>query len=384
MFRQDSEGDAAFRAEVRAWLEENLDDDLAGYTLRAPPEKLIPWHRKLYEKGWIAPHWPKEHGGMGASFSQQIIMVEELGRANAPPLCTVHGLNHLGPILIEFGTEEQRQTYLPPILRGDVIWAEGYSEPNSGSDLASLRTRAELDGDHWVVNGQKIWTTFGHIADWIFMLVRTDPDAPRKQAGIGFLLADMKTPGITARPITTIAGDDEFAEIFFEDVRVPKENMVGDPTNGWRIANAVLVHERLKTGHPRHCYSALERTRKVARATGAINDAGFRDRLARLEIDVTAYKALFDHAVELTKQAQATGTAASIMKIRSLDILLEIVDLLVEAAGSSGPIKHKFDTPEGPVDVTDLFLQSRHETIRGGTSQILRNVVAKRGLDMPT
>ncbi|HJO86485.1 MAG TPA: acyl-CoA dehydrogenase family protein, partial [Rhodospirillales bacterium] len=195
---------------------------------------------------------------------------------------------------------------------------------------------------------------------------------------------DMKSPGITPRPITTIAGDDEFSEIFFEDVRVPRENMVGDPGNGWRIANAVLVHERLKTGHPRYCQSALARTRKVAKVTGAFDSAAFRNRLAGLKIDVLAYTALFDHAVELTKQSQASDIEASIMKIKSLDILHEIVDLLVEAAGSSGPITGRFETPDGPVDVTDLFLQSRHETIRGGTSQILRNVVAKRGLGLPS
>ncbi len=384
MFRQDSEGDAAFRAEVRAWLEENLDDDLAGYTLRAPPEKLIPWHRKLYEKGWIAPHWPKEHGGMGASFSQQIIMVEELGRANAPPLCTVHGLNHLGPILIEFGTEEQRQTYLPPILRGDVIWAEGYSEPNSGSDLASLRTRAELVGDEYVVNGSKIWTTFGHYSDWIFALVRTDPDAPRKQAGIGFLLFDLSLPGITVRPITTIAGDDEFAEVFFKDVRVPKVNMVGDPTNGWRIANAVLSHERFNAGQPRYGFSAIERAKKVGAATGAMEDAGFRDRLAGLEIDMIAFNALFDHAVELTKAERPPGPSASIMKIVGKETLQNAADMLLEAAGGLGAADKKISTPEGEVDVRELLLQCRHESIRGGTSEIMRNIVAKRALDLPS
>jgi len=384
MFKPDSPENAVFRAEVRAWINENIDPEIANTTLRLPKEKLIPWHKKLFEKGWVAPHWPEEYGGMEASLDQQIIMTDEMGRAGAPEMVTVHGIDHLGPILIEYGSEEQKARHLPSILSGDVVWAEGYSEPNSGSDLASLRTRADLDGDHWVVNGQKIWTTFGHISDWIFILVRTDQNAPRKQAGIGFLLIDMKSPGITPRPITTIAGDDEFSEIFFEDVRVPRENMVGDPGNGWRIANAVLVHERLKTGHPRYCQSALARTRKVAKVTGAFDSAAFRDRLAGLEIDVLAYKAVFDHAVELTKQSQASGIEASIMKIKSLDILHEIVDLLVEAAGSSGPITGRFETPDGPVDVTDLFLQSRHETIRGGTSQILRNVVAKRGLGLPS
>jgi alkylation response protein AidB-like acyl-CoA dehydrogenase len=384
MFRLDSEEDAAFRAEVRAWLEENLDEELRDQTIRMDPEKLIPWHKLLRDKGWIAPHWPKENGGMGASLSQQIIMNEEMGRIGAPQLCTVHGLNHLGPILIEFGTEEQKAKYLPPIIEGDIIWAEGYSEPNSGSDLASLRTKAERVGDEYIVNGQKIWTTFGHYSDWIFCLVRTDPDAKPKQAGIGFLLFDLKSPGVTVRPITTIAGDDEFSECFFEDVHVPAENMVGDAGEGWRIANAVLMHERFNSGNPYLNFKALERVHKVARATGAMDDPAFRDRLADLEIRAVAFSALFDHAVELTRAERPPGPAASIMKINGKETLMEIACLLFEAAGAQAPGTALVDTPEGPIDVADIFLMTRHESIRGGTSEIMRNIVAKRGLGLPS
>ncbi|MDP6176130.1 MAG: acyl-CoA dehydrogenase family protein, partial [Rhodospirillales bacterium] len=206
---------------VRAWLADNLDPEIRHHTLRQMPDKLVPWHRKLYEKGWIAPHWPKEYGGMGASLAEQIILTEEMGHAGAPELCTEHGINHLGPILIEMGSEDQKKRFLPPILSGDVIWAEGYSEPNSGSDLASLKMRAELVGDEFILNGQKIWTTNGHYADWMFALVRSDAGAKPKQAGITFLLIDLKSPGITIRPIRSIIGDAEFAEEFFDDVRVP-------------------------------------------------------------------------------------------------------------------------------------------------------------------
>ncbi|MDP6176080.1 MAG: acyl-CoA dehydrogenase family protein, partial [Rhodospirillales bacterium] len=236
----------------------------------------------------------------------------------------------------------------------------------------------------YVVNGQKIWTTFGHYSDWIFALVRTDPEAKPKQAGIGFLLFDLDTPGVRVDPITTIAGDQEFSQFFFEDVRVPAENMVGDPADGWRIANAVLSHERFKTGHPRHCFSALDRVKKVARATGAMEDDAFRDRLAGLEIDTLASAALFDHAVELTQAERPPGPSASIIKITSTEKLQEIVDLLVEAAGGLGAGEGKIQTPEGAIDIHDLYMQCRHETIRGGSSEIMRNIVAKRGLGLPS
>jgi alkylation response protein AidB-like acyl-CoA dehydrogenase len=221
MFRQESTAEAAFRKEVRGWLEANLPQALRGRTARPPPVEIMPWYRKLSERGWIAPHWPKAHGGMGASLNEQIILSEELARVAAPQL-PVQGINHIGPILMKFGTEEQKAKHLPPILRGDVIWAQGYSEPGAGSDLASLTTRAVFDGDKFIVTGQKVWQTWGHHAQWMFVLVRSDPNAERKQAGISFLLIDLDTPGIRRRPIITIAGDDELSENFFDDVVVPK------------------------------------------------------------------------------------------------------------------------------------------------------------------
>ncbi len=212
-FRQDSEEEAVFRAEVSTWLEENLPQHLRNLPTRPSAEDAIWWHRKLHEKGWAAPEWPKVHGGVEATLGQQVIFADELARIGSPEISS-QAVYHIGPILIRFGNEEQKARHLPGMVSGEKIWCQGYSEPNAGSDLASLRTSGVVDGDHLVINGQKIWTTWAHYADWIFALVRTDPDAPKKQEGITFILIDMKTPGITARPIETIADEDEFAEVF--------------------------------------------------------------------------------------------------------------------------------------------------------------------------
>src|SRR5262249_39432443 len=243
MFRRDTPAEAAFRMEVRTWLEANLPVALRGRITRPPPAELMPWYHTLSRKGWIAPHWPKQHGGMGATLNEQLIMTEELARIGAPHL-PAQGLNHIGPILMEFGTAEQKARHLPPIIAGSVIWAQGYSEPGAGSDLASLSTRATLQGARFVLQGQKGWTTWGHHSDWMFALVRTDPQAQPRQAGISFLLIDLRSPGIRIRPIKTIAGDDEFSEVFLDGVIVPTENLVGKLNDGWRIANALLERER--------------------------------------------------------------------------------------------------------------------------------------------
>ena len=382
-FRVDSEDERAFRREARAWLEANLPQDMRGWSTRLPFERSMWWHAKLYERGWIAPHWPRRHGGMGATIARQLILREELARIGAPEL-SGQGINHVGPILMAFGTEAQQARHLPPILTGEVVWCQGYSEPGAGSDLAALRTRADLQGDRFVVNGQKIWTTWAHHAHWIYVLARTDPDAPRKQAGISFLLIDLATPGITIRPITTIAGDDEFAELFFDDVEVPRENLVGALHDGWRVANALLAHERLGTSNPSFCLDALERVRKVARATGALDDPAFRDRLVQAELDAAALSALFAQAVRCAEASEELGPAASIMKIVSTETLQRVVDLLVEAAGGLGAASDRIDTEDGPVEVAKLMLQARRATIYGGSSEIQRNILAKRVLGLPT
>ena len=319
---------------------------------------------------------------MGATLNEQIIMTEELAHIGAPQL-PAQGLNHIGPILIEFGTEAQKVKHLPPIIAGTVIWAQGYSEPGAGSDLASLATRATLEGDHFVVHGQKIWTTWAHHSDWMFALVRTDPLVQPRHAGISFLLLDLHSPGITIRPIRTIAGDDEFGEVFFDNVVVPAENLVGKLNDGWRIANALLGHERLGTSNPQYALIALDRIKTVARASGVITDPAFRDRLAAASINVRALSALFSHAVELTNLQRGPGPEASLIKIFGTELLQSLNDLLIEAAGSEASIENPITTGFGTVDVSTSFLQVRRATIYGGSSEIQRNIIARRVLNLP-
>jgi alkylation response protein AidB-like acyl-CoA dehydrogenase len=382
MFRSDSPEEAAFRLEVRTWLEANLPAALRGRTNRPPPAELMPWYHALSHKGWIAPHWPKQYGGMGATLNEQIIMAQELAGVGAPQL-PAQGLNHIGPILIGFATEAQKAQHLPPIIAGTVIWAQGYSEPGAGSDLASLATRAQLEGDHFVVQGQKIWTTWGHHSDWMYALVRTDPAAQPRHAGISFLLIDLRSPGITIRPIRTIAGDDEFSEVFFDNVIVPAENLVGRLNDGWRIANALLGHERLGTSHPQFALMALERIKTMARASGIITDPAFQDRLAAASINVTALAALYNHAVELANQRRSPGPESSIIKIFGSELLQSLNDLLIEAAGSNAATEKPIMTDFGAVDVSTPFLQVRRATIYGGSSEIQRNILARRVLNLP-
>jgi len=382
MFRRDTAAEAEFRMEVRKWLEANLPVALRGRTTRPPPAELMPWYHTLSRKGWIAPHWPKQYGGMGASLNEQIVMTEELARIGAPHLPT-QGLNHIGPILMEFGNDAQKARHLPPIVAGTFIWAQGYSEPGAGSDLASLSTRATLDGDHFVVRGQKIWTTWAHHSDWMYALVRTDPQAQPRQAGISFLLIDLRSPGIRIRPIKTIAGDDEFSEVFLDDVIVPAENLIGKLHDGWRIANALLGHERLATANPLFSLMAIERIKTMARATGIIADPAFQDRLAAASINVTALSALFSHAVELTNNEQSLGPESSVIKIFASELLQSLNGLLLEAAGGHALADKPIATDFGEVEVAEPFLQSRRVTIYGGSSEIQRNVLARRVLNLP-
>ena len=383
MFRRDTTAESHFRIEVRTWLEANLPLALRGRTARPPPAELMPWYQALSRKGWIAPHWPKHYGGMGATLNEQIIITEELARIGAPQL-PAQGLNHIGPILMKFGTEAQKAQHLPPIIAGTVIWAQGYSEPGAGSDLASLSTRATLEGDHFIVRGQKIWTTWGHHSDWMFALVRTDPQAQPRQAGISFLLVDLRSPGIRIRPIKTIAGDDEFSEVFFEDVIVPTENLVGKLNDGWCIANALLGHERLASSNPQFPLMALERIKTMARASGVIADPAFQDRLAAASINVTALSALFNHAVELTNNKHSPGPESSVIKIFASELLQTLNELLVQAAGGHASTQNPITTNFGVVDVAAPFLQSRRVTIYGGSSEIQRNVLARRVLNLPS
>src|SRR6204780_567467 len=383
MFWRDRPAEATFRTEVGTWLEATLPPALRWRTARPLPAELMPWYQMVSRKGWVAPHWPKQYGGMGATLNEQIIMTEELARVGAPQL-PAQGLNHIGPIIMEFGTDAQKAQHLPPIIAGTVIWAQGYSEPGAGSDLASLSTRATLEGDHFVVQGQKIWTTWGHHSDWMFALVRTDPQAQPRHAGISFLLIDLHSPGITIRPIKTIAGDDEFSEVFFDNVIVPAENLVGKINEGWRIANALLGYERIGTSNPQYALMALDRIKTIARASGILADPAFQDRLAAASINVTALSALFSHAVELANQKQSPGPESSIIKIFGSELLQALNELLIEAAGGPAVAEKTGATEFGEVDVATSYFLSRRVTIYGGSSEIQRNVVARRVLNLPS
>ncbi len=374
-FRADSPGDAAFRGEVRGWIEACLPDDLRGLATRPPFARAMWWHRQLHARGWIALHWPKEHGGGEASLERQLIVREELARAGAPEI-SAQGLYHVGPILMTFGTEAQKRRFLPPILSGAELWCQGYSEPGAGSDLASLATRAGVEDGRLVVNGSKIWTTWAHHADWMFALVRTDPEASPGQAGISFVLIDMRTPGVSVRPIRTIAGDDEFAEVFLDDVRVPLSNLVGELHDGWRVATALLARERLATANPQPLQQSLRRTRRLAERTGLIEDPSFADRLAEAEIKALAVAALFARAAELAGAGEAIEREASLVKILGTELLQRIADLLFEAAGTDGALA------DGEAAAT--LLQVRRATIYGGSSEIQRNIVARRILELPS
>ena len=383
LFTDDTPADRAFREEVRAWIEANCPHELCNRSLRVDPPELKPWHRKLYEKGWIAPHWPREHGGLGATLTQQIILFEEMARVGVPTPYP-HGLNFIGPLIIDAGTPAQKAQHLPPILTGEATWCQGYSEPGAGSDLASLSTKAVLDGDHFVVNGQKSWTTNGHFADWMFALVRTDPNAQPRHAGITMLLIDLKSPGITVRPIQTLRGDSEFAEEFFVDVRVPKENMLGGLNDGWRVANKLLGSERFTTGHPRNAAVLLNKARQIGEYSGALRDPAFQHRLAMLEIDTLAFTAYYRHAAGLQALGQAPVSMAPVIKIAGGEIAQRASELLVDAAGPMGASAEEIGIGNAGISPASELFEMRRVTVGSGAVEIQRNIIAKRVLGLPS
>ena len=381
LFRSESDDDKNFRKDVRAFLDANLPPHLCDLPTRPRIEDAQWWHSKLYDRGWIAPAWPKEHGGMEASAAQRLILFEELAVKGAPEL-SAQGIYHIGPIIIRFGTPEQKAKLLPGTLRGDLNWCQGYSEPDSGSDLASLRTSARMDGDRFIVNGQKIWTTGAHFADWMFALVRTNPDAADRREGISMILIDMKSKGIRVRPIRTIAGDEEFCEVFFDDVEAPVANVLSGLNQGWVLANAVLETERLMSSSPQKIILMLDRVRRVARETGACDEHAFRDRLARAEIDALAFSAAFSHVLEQVRDGRTAGPQVSVLKIIMADYLQTLADLMLEAAGSEGALVEPMDAGGRKISVGLSYLQARRASIYGGTSEIQRNIIARRVLDL--
>ena len=387
----------AFQDEVRGFLRANIPPatkrkvDLG---LKLVKDDYVVWQRILYERGWIAPSWPKEHGGPGWSPVQRFLYEEELAAASSPRLITF-GLKMLGPVLIEFGTPEQKAHYLPRILASEDWWCQGFSEPGAGSDLASLTTRAVRDGDHYIVNGQKTWTTLAQYADWIFCLVRTSTEG-KKQQGISFLLIDMKTPGVTVRPIKTLDGGQEINDVFLENVKVPAANLVGKENDGWTVAKFLLSHERFGIAGVARSKKQMERVRDIAakemkRGRPLIEDARFRERMAEVEIELTALEMIELRLLSEEAAGRKPGPEASILKLKGTQVQQGITELLLEAVGNRA---HAFDpgiledewpgmgndgppVPEHAATVASHYFNWRKASIYGGSNEIQRSIIAK-------
>ncbi len=373
--------DAGFRLMVRGWVEANYPPEI-----RNPPKRLHwaenkIWYFKLAEKGWLAPAWPHEYGGMGLSSAKQLILIEEFERHGCART-NDHGIVMVGPLLIQHGTKEQKSHFLPKILSGEYIWCQGYSEPNAGSDLASLRTEAMLDGDHYVLNGQKTWTTLAQDANWIFCLVRTNKTV-KKQEGISFLLIPMDTPGITVRPILTIDMHDEFCETFFDDVRVPAANLVGQVNKGWTMAKALLSFERIFLGSPKQCQYALRRVGEAAAHGGMLSEPAFLERFTRLKLDVFDLETLYTRFADMVKRGQTLGPEVSMLKIWATESFAALTELVIEAAGSQGAVVDKASFGNAEVEFMSLFYNARPATIYGGSNEIQRNILSKAVLELP-
>src|SRR3954468_7830824 len=365
----------AFRDEIRSWLEKNLPAELrakvAGYE-HLSREDLLSWHRILAKKGWVAPSWPKEWGGTGWNVVQRYIFEEELGYVGSPPLIPF-GLTMCAPVLLPFGSEVQKKRFLPRIYNGEDFWCQGYSEPGSGSDLASLKTKALRQGDHYVVNGQKIWTTLAHYADWIFCLVRTDPTLEKRQEGISFLLIDMKTPGITIRPLILMDGAHEVNEVFFDDVKVPVENLVHQEGKGWTVAKYLLGYERMNTGRIGASKRELEKLKDFARN---ISDIRFRDRLSRLEVELMALEITNLRFLDrMRPTGQPPSADVSMLKIKGTEIQQGITELMMQAADPAA-------TDEFTSSIRKRYLSMRKTTIYAGSNEIQRNIIAKMTLGL--
>ncbi len=371
--------DSAFRETVREFLHAHFPDELRDLPKRLHWEEVKDWYMTLSAQGWLCPGWPREFGGMGLSAAKQLIYTEEFenyGVARTPD----HGIMLLGPLLIRYGSPEQQQYFLPRILSGEHIWCQGYSEPNAGSDLASLRTEAVLDGDEWVINGQKIWTTLATDADWIFMLVRTDKTA-KKQEGISFVLVPMDSPGVTVRPILNLDLHDELCEVFFDDVRVPKANLVGEMNAGWTMAKALLGFERIFLGSPKQSANALTRLEVLGEHLGLHDEPGFRDRLTRLRLDLDDHKLLFETFAERLRRGENLGADVSLLKVHQTELFQRITDYMLEISGEYAAYLEPIEG-NGNLNPTGLFLQARPATIYGGSSEIQRNILAKAMLGL--
>ncbi|HVN02426.1 MAG TPA: acyl-CoA dehydrogenase family protein [Caulobacteraceae bacterium] len=386
-----SEADRAFRDSVRAFLDEKFSPELRSWARRqagvfAEPELARRWHRILFEQGWVAPSWPKEYGGPGFKRVQRYIFQSELAEAGAPTLPAM-GLQMCGPVLMGRGTPEQKSYFLPRILSGEHYWCQGYSEPGSGSDLASLQCRAVRDGDDYVINGSKIWTTHAHAANWMFLLVRTSTEG-KPQAGISFLLLDMASPGITIRPIVSISGEHEINQVFFDNVRTPISLRVGEENKGWGVAKYLLEFERGGGSYAPRLKSALRQVRAMARGLeGSDDDPEFRQKLVAVEMDVLAVDLMERRVVSQASSGESVGdAAASTLKLRGSETMQRVTELatdvlgrrlMLDPAGGESPA-----SGQDCVTTTARYFNARAATIYGGSSEVQLNILARAALGL--
>jgi acyl-CoA dehydrogenase len=385
----------AFRTETRAWLEANCPPDMRlpiendedrcwggrKWTFKSEGQRL--WLERMAARGWTAPEWPKAFGGGGLSREEAKILRAEMRALGCRSPLDSFGIWMLGPALLKYGTEAQKQHYLRQIVRGEIRWCQGYSEPNSGSDLASLATRAEDKGDHFLVNGQKIWTSYANKADWIFCLVRTNPSAPKHQ-GISFILFDMETPGVSTKPILLISGKSPFCETFFDNVRVPRENVVGEIDKGWDVAKYLLGHERemisglgLRAGRPLGQVAADN----LGTRGGLLADTCLRADIARLEIDAQAFQLALERAGDMAKAKQGHPAIPSMLKYYGAELNKRRHELVM-AAGGADALEWESERSRGG-DAARSWLRTKGNSIEGGTSEVQLNVIAKRILELP-
>jgi alkylation response protein AidB-like acyl-CoA dehydrogenase len=395
----------AFRQETRQWLEANCPSSMrAGVAVSGPSisDSVVwggrreafanpgskDWLEAMAGRGWTAPTWPKEYGGAALSKPEAKVLADELRRIKALPALVGFGLTMIGPLLLEHGTEEQKRHYLSEICRGEIRWCQGYSEPGSGSDLASLQTKGVLDGDEWVVSGQKVWTSYADKADWMFCLVRTDPEAT-KHNGITFMLFDMTSPGVSVAPVKLISGNSPFCETFLDEVRVPKDQVVGEINNGWSMAKALLVHERSMIGEvfnesrERNQLVEAARTYVGADSDGRISDAVLRDQIARLTMNKTCLELTLARTKAAMKAGQQPGPESSIFKYYATELNKDRTSLAVGIHGPQGLGWEGEGFAEEEIDATRQWLRARGNSIEGGTSEIQLNIIAKRVLGLP-
>jgi alkylation response protein AidB-like acyl-CoA dehydrogenase len=385
--------ETAFRDTVREWLAANLPAELRDKVVayeHLSREELLRWHRILADKGWIAPAWPEEWGGTGWTPVQRYIFEEECGYAGAPPLIPF-GLAMCGPVLLRFGSPEQKKRFLPRIYKGEDFWCQGYTEPGAGSDLASLKTRAVRQGDHYVVNGQKTWTTLAHYADWIFCLVRTGSADDKKQEGISFLLVDMRTPGITVRPLILMDGAREVNEVFFDDVKVPAGNLVHEENKGWTVAKYLLGHERMNTARIGTSRRELERLKEFAASQvkdgkPLTQDPRFRDRLTRLEVELMALQITNLRFLDQLRGGKPPGAEISMLKIRGTEIQQMLTELMMQAVGPLAqpfrPVADYDDFDDFTAALAPRYCNFRKTSIYAGSNEIQRNIIAKLSLGL--